>query len=103
MRPAAAASSCGKPLPRTFAEWIDFLYGPLFRVIGFFYRTYRANRARFDRLTGSAGMSLLLRTMAIVILLGWFLIWYFAADEDRNRLTEEVQRSLDGLGGSGSD
>lgn len=103
MRPAEAANERGEPLPRTFAEWIDFLYGPLFRVIGFFYRSYTANRARFARLTGSAGMSMLLRALAILILVAWILIWYFAPDEERNRLTEEVQKSFDGLGGSVGD
>lgn len=100
MRPAAAARFSGKQVPKSFAEWIDFLYGPLFRVIGFFYRTYTANRARFARLTESAGISILLKSLAVLILIGWILIWYFAADEDRNRLTEEVQRTLDGIGGS---
>ena len=103
MRPAAAARFSGKQVPRSFAEWIDFLYGPFFRVIGFFYRTYTANRARFARFTESAGVSILLKSLAILILVGWFLIWYFAPDEDRNRLTEEDQQTLEGLGGSSGD
>lgn len=101
VRPAAADYYPGKPVGKSFSEWIEFLYGPIFRVIGFFYRTYTTNRARFARFTESAGMSMLLKAIAVLILVGWFLVWYFAADEDRNRLTEEVRRSLDGFGGSG--
>ena len=88
---------------KSFSEWIDFLYGPIFRVTGFFYRTYTANRARFARFTASAWVSMLLKVMAVLVLVGWFLVWYFADEADRGRLTEEVQRSLDGLGGARSD
>ena len=88
---------------KSFSEWIDFLYGPIFRVIGFFYRTYTANRERFARLTASAWVSMFLKAMAVLVLVGWFLVWYFADEQDRSRLTEEVQRSLDGLGGARSD
>jgi hypothetical protein len=88
---------------KSFSEWIEFLYGPIFRVIGFFYRTYTANRARFARVTESAGVSLILKAMAVLLLVGWLLVWYFATDEDRTRLTDEVQRSLQGFGGSRGD
>ena len=81
-------------VPRSFAEWIDFLYGPFFRVIGFFYRIYSANRARFDRLRENARVAGLLRALAVIVLIGWILVWYLAPDERRHRLTEEIKQTL---------
>lgn len=79
-------------------QWIDFLYGPIFRVIGFFYRIYKANRDRVARLTSRKKMASLLQNGAVILLLVWILIFIFASDESRNRLTEEVQESIGGLG-----
>ena len=81
-------------VPRSFAEWIEFLYGPFFRVIGFFYRIYSANRARFERLRENARVAGLLRALAVIVLIGWILVWYLAPDERRHRLTEEVKQTL---------
>jgi uncharacterized RDD family membrane protein YckC len=81
---------------KSFAQWIDFLYGPIFRVIGFFYRVYTANRARFERIRQSAGISVLLRGLAVLVLLAWILVWYFAPDDSRDRLTDEIRRTLGG-------
>lgn len=85
---------------KSFAEWIDFLYGPIFRVIGFFYRIFTANRARFERIRQSAGIALLLRALAVLILVGWFLVWYFAPNDSRNRLTNEIRQTLGAPGQS---
>ena len=79
-------------------QWIDFLYGPIFRVIGFFYRIYRANRDRVATLTGREKVASLLQNGAVILLIAWILIWFFASDESRNRLTQEVQDSIGGLG-----
>ena len=79
---------------KSFAEWIDFLYGPIFRVIGFFYRVYTANRARVDRFKQTAGIATLLRALAVMVLIGWILVWYFAPDDSRDRLNEEVRKTL---------
>jgi hypothetical protein len=32
--------------------------------------------------------------MAMAILLGWILIWYFASDESRTRLVDDVKQSI---------
>jgi hypothetical protein len=85
---------------KSFSEWIDFLYGPIFRVIGFFYRVYTANRARFERFKQSAGIATALRALAVLILIGWILVWYFAPDDSRDRLSEEIRKTFGGAGQS---
>jgi len=79
-------------------QWIDFLYGPIFKVIGFFYRIYKTNRDRVTRLTSRKKVASLLQNAAVILLIAWILIWFFASDESRNRLTQEVQESIGGLG-----
>ena len=86
-----------KKLPKSFPEWIDFLYGPFFRVIGFFYRTYTANRARMAKLTGGQKAASFIRAMTVLILIAWLLIWAFASDESRTRLTDEFKQSIEGI------
>ncbi|MCZ6471386.1 MAG: hypothetical protein O6649_08565 [Gammaproteobacteria bacterium] len=78
-------------------QWIDFLYGPIFRVIGFFYRIYKANRGRVASLTERKKIASLLQNGAVILLIAWLLIWFFASDESRSRLTEEVQESIGNL------
>ena len=81
-------------MPRTFKEWIEFLYGPIFRVIGFFYRIYVANRARVDRLRENDRVAGLLRALTIIVLVGWLLVWALAPEDNRHRLTEEIKQTL---------
>jgi len=75
-------------------QLIDFLYGPFFKVIGFFYRTYKANRIRVSNLTDKKRIASLLQNGAVILLIAWMLIWFFASEESGNRLTLEVQQSL---------
>lgn len=86
-------------MQKSYAKWIDFLYGPFFRVIGFFYRAYTANRARVAAFKSNQKVSAFLKLLAILVLLGWFLTWFFASDESRQRLTNEVKQSIGILGG----
>lgn len=81
-----------------YSKWIDFLFGPMLRVIGFFYRTYKANRARVAEIKSKPKVAGVIRFLAIAFLLGWILIWLFASDASRSRLTDEFRRSLDGFG-----
>jgi hypothetical protein len=90
----AAAS---KSMQKKYARWIDFLYGPFFRVIGFFYRIYTANRARVERIKAHEGLATFLKIVTVVVLIGWILIWMFASEESRNRLTDEVKQTIGGL------
>jgi len=75
-------------------QWIDFLYGPFFKVIGFFYRIYKANRIRVSNLTSKQRIASLLQNAAVILLIAWMLIWFFASEESGNRLTREVRESL---------
>jgi len=36
----------------------------------------------------------LLQNGAVILLIAWMLIWFFASEESGNRLTLEVQQSL---------
>jgi hypothetical protein len=84
-------------MQKKYAKWIDFLYGPIFRVIGFFYRNYSANRARVARLKASPRVSAFFRVVTVLLLVGWILIWLFAPEESRNRLTDEVRQTIGGI------
>jgi hypothetical protein len=79
---------------KSLSKWIDFLYGPFFRVIGFFYRSYQANRARVAQLKANQKVSSFLKFMAILILMGWFLIWFFASEQSRTRLTDDIKQTI---------
>jgi len=79
---------------KSSSRWIEFLYGPFFKVIGFFYRAYTTNRARVARLKANQKVSAFIRFMAMAILIGWILIWYFASDESRTSLVDDVKQSI---------
>ena len=76
-------------------HWIEVLYGPFFKVIGFFYRTFKANRDRVTRLKKNTRLGEVFKGVMILTLVVWILIWLFASEESRNRLTEEVKQSLE--------
>lgn len=90
-------------MSKPYNRWIEFLYGPFFRIIGFFYRVYTANRARVERLKANAKVAGFLKLLAFMVLFGWFLIWYFASDEHRNRLTDEVRQTIGGFNSGSAD
>ena len=77
-----------------FSRVINFLYGPYFKVVGFFYRIFATNRARIERLKTNQTFSAILKGFTLFVLVGWILIWMFASDEDRTRLVDEVRQSI---------
>jgi hypothetical protein len=77
-----------------FSRVINFLYGPYFKVVGFFYRIFSANRARVERLRANQTFSAILKGFTVLVLVGWILIWMFASDQDRTRLVDEVRQSI---------
>ena len=81
-------------MQQKYAKWIDFLYGPFFRVIGFFYRIYSANRARVARIRANQKVAAFLKLVTVLIFIAWILVWLFASEESRNRLTEEVRQTI---------
>jgi hypothetical protein len=80
-----------------FARIVNFLYGPWFWIIGVFYRTYSANRARMERFKASRGVARLLRMLTVLFFLAWILVWFFASDADRSRLTDDVRQTIGGF------
>ena len=81
-------------MQKQYSRWIEILYGPFFRIIGFFYRVFTANRERVARLQANEKVSAFIRIMAIMVLLGWILIWYLTPDESRTNLVDEVKQSI---------
>jgi hypothetical protein len=77
-----------------FSRVVQFLYGPYFKVVGFFYRIYTKNRARVERLKANQTFSALLRGLTVLVLIGWILIWMFASDESRTGLIDDVKQSI---------
>jgi len=86
-------------MQQKYASLINFLYGPWLRIIGFFHRVFRANRARLRRIKANSGVAGMLRAATVLVVVAWILVWMFASDADRRRLTDEVRQSI---GGSGS-
>jgi hypothetical protein len=80
-----------------YARIVNFLYGPWFWIIGVFYRTYSANRARLARFKANQGVARLLRVLTVMFFIAWMLIWFFASDTDRSRLTDEVRQTIGGF------
>lgn len=96
------ARRVNNPVSKSVSKWINFLYGPFFKVIGFFYRTYKANRERVARLMSNEKIAALMKLMVMLFLLGWILVWLFASEESRTRLSDEVKQTIWGFdSGSG--
>jgi hypothetical protein len=81
-------------MQKNYSKVVKFLYGPYFKVVGFFYRIYTANRARVERLKANQIFSTLLKGFTVAVLLAWILIWMFASDESRTRLVDDVRQSI---------
>lgn len=81
-------------MPKPYPRWIEFLYAPFFKVIGFFYRTYTANRMRLEKLKANAKISAFIKFMTFAVLLGWILIWTFASEDSRTSLVNDVKQSI---------
>jgi hypothetical protein len=73
---------------------LRFLYGPPLRTIAWIMETWVSNRERVKRFKENPRIAGLIRNAAIIILLLWALIWIFAPDEYRERLTEEFKAQI---------
>lgn len=82
-------------------HWIKILYGPWFKLFGFFYRTYKANRQRITALKQRRYVADVAKTAMVLTLVVWLVIWLFASEESRQQLTEAVKagfQSRDAVG-----
>lgn len=84
-------------MKKSHHRWIETLYGPYFKVIGFFYRTYKTNRDWVKNLKTKKQVSSFITATTVIFLIAWILIFLFASEESRNRLTEEVKQSFSEL------
>ena len=81
-----------RPLQKIF----QFLYAPLFFVIDFFIRNYRANRNRLGKLMERQKASSFIQNAALVLLIAWILVFSLSSEESRNRLSESIKESFAG-------
>jgi O-antigen/teichoic acid export membrane protein len=81
-------------------QLVETLYGPFFKVIGFFFRTFTRNRKRLKRLKAKETISAAIKGLAVITLIAWIAIWLFASEESRQRLSEEVKAMIGDLGTS---
>jgi len=84
-------------MKKRYQRWIQFLYGPFFIVIGFFYRIYKSNRDRVEGLKSGDKISYFIRNATLIILVTWLLVWYFAPEGSSDQLSEEVKQTIDGM------
>lgn len=87
----------GQPVHRGF-RWYSFLFGPPFKLIGFFYRTYHANRVRLAALVSKPRVSSGLRTVMVLTLVLWIATWLIVPNETPNRFTDAIQENFGSLG-----
>ena len=86
-----------KVLKPTAKKIFDFLYGPFFAVLDFFMRHYKSNRERLDNFMSKEKVSSFLQGLAVLILVVWIVVFYFAPEEKRKQLTQEIQQSFEQL------
>jgi len=84
-------------MKKRYRQWIQFLYGPFFIVIGFFYRIYKSNRDRVEGLKSGDKISFFLRHATLVVLAIWLLVWYLAPEGSGDRLADEMKQTIDGI------
>lgn len=84
---------------KPYQRWIQFLYGPFFIVIGFFYRIYKSNRGWVESITDGDKVSFFLRNATLVIVAIWFLVWFLAPEGSSDLLEKEVKQTIGGLNG----
>ncbi len=87
----------GQIVLKPFLIWIKFLYELFFKIVGFFYRIYKTNRDWVDGLKSGEKATSFLQNAAVIIVLGWILIWFFAPEGSGDQLTEEVKETIGGL------
>jgi len=86
-----------QPVYRDF-RWYGFLFGPPFKLIGFFYRAYHANRTRLDALVSKPWVSSGLRKVMVLTLVLWIAIWLIVPSETPNRFSDAIQENFGSLG-----
>ena len=79
-----------KPLQKLF----QFLYGPLFIVIDFFIRNYRANRDRVQKLVARKKASSFIQNAALIFLIVWILVFALGSEEHRSKFTAALKESF---------
>lgn len=97
-RQPGASADLITPVQKPHPRWAVFLFGPLLAVIGFFYRSYSANRARLAEFKSNPKVAFALKLLALLVLVGWILVWWLAGEGDRGRLTDEFRQMIDGDG-----
>ena len=79
-------------MAKPYPYWIKILYGPLISLVVFFMDAYKSNRERVSKAISGNKIASFFQTLAIVILVLWALVFFFAGDENRDKLTQEVKQ-----------
>ena len=78
-------------------KWVQILYWPYFKMAAFLYRIYKGNRSWVGRIKSKKSVAGFMQAAMLVTLMIWLLIWFFASEESRNRLTDEFKESVQGI------
>lgn len=73
------------------------LLNPVFIVIGYFYRTHKANRERLSRLLGQRWIALIGKAIIVSVLVLWVAIWYITPDSSRKGLNDIIHDFMGGF------
>ncbi len=84
-------------MEQSLKKLFQFLYGPIFFIIDFFMRHYRANRDLQSKFLNREKISTLFQSLAVIILILWGVTFIFADTEDRDRLTDEIKQNMEAL------
>ena len=84
-------------MEQSLKKLFQFLYGPIFFIIDFFMRSYRANRDIQKNFFSREKISSILQALAVILLILWVATFIFADTEDRDRLTVEIKQNMKAL------
>jgi hypothetical protein len=84
-------------LKPTAKKIFDFLYGPFFAVLDFFMRHYKSNRQRLDNFISKEKVSSFFQGLAVLILVTWIVVFFFAPEEKRKQLMQEMNQNFEQL------
>lgn len=81
----------------TAKKIFDFLYGPFFAVLDFFMRHYKSNRGRLESFISKEKVASFFQGLAVLILVTWIVVFFFAPEEKRKQLMQEMSQNFEQL------
>jgi uncharacterized membrane protein YoaK (UPF0700 family) len=78
----------GSDMDKQNGWWSKLILGPIFAVIGFFYRVHMANRERLVRLLRRPWIAMAIKVAVMLILILWIAVWLLTPEETRKELSK---------------